>query len=152
MPRAGLPLDPLVEVCEVDPWCSTCIAAGRLKGLVQTVPRAEAIAVWAALEYVHQVSRPARLWCDCQFVVDRMQSILQGGFRWDPSQTDAHDGEGLLPPHEEALPEDEAALHGHRLRDGADLQAAGPAPRHGRGEPERRRPQMSGRTSAGWFS
>ena len=33
----------------------------------------------------------------------------------------AHDGEGLLPPHEEALPEDEAALHGHRLRDGADL-------------------------------
>ena len=45
----------------------------------------------------------------------------------------AHDGEGLLPPHEEALPEDEAALHGHRLRDGADLRAAGPAPRHGRG-------------------
>ena len=119
MPRAGLPLDPpgsggmpislftdgtaqcpkwpalryaawaVVEVCEVDPWCSTCIAAGRLKGLVQTVPRAEAIAVWAALEYVHQVSRPARLWCDCQFVVDRMQSILQGGFRWDPSQTDS---------------------------------------------------------------
>ena len=42
----------------------------------------------------------------------------------------AHDGEGLLPPHEEALPEDEAALHGHRLRDGADLRAAGPAPRH----------------------
>ena len=39
------------------------------------------------------------------------------------------DGEGLLPPHKEALPEDEAALHGHRLRDGADLQAAGPAPR-----------------------
>ena len=38
----------------------------------------------------------------------------------------AHDGEGLLPPHEEALPEDEAALHGHRLRDGADLRAAGP--------------------------
>ena len=38
------------------------------------------------------------------------------------------DGEGLLPPHGEALPEDEAALHGHRLRDGADLQAA---PRHG---------------------
>ena len=46
-----------------------------------------------------------------------------------------HDGEGLLPPHEEALPEDEAALHGHQLRDGADLRAAGPAPRHGRGEP-----------------
>ena len=61
----------------------------------------------------------------------------------------AHDGEGLLPPHEEALPEDEAALHGHRLRDGADLRAAGPAPRHGRGEPERRRPLRRGRQVQG---
>ena len=61
----------------------------------------------------------------------------------------AHDGEGLLPPHEEALPEDEAALHGHRLRDGADLQAAGPAPRHGRGEPQRRRPLRRGRQVQG---
>ena len=57
----------------------------------------------------------------------------------------AHDGEGLLPPHEEALPEDKAALHGHRLCDGADLRAAGPAPRHGRGEPARRRPLRRGR-------
>ena len=47
----------------------------------------------------------------------------------------AHDGEGLLPPHEEALPEDEAALHGHRLRDGADVQHPhGPARRRAQGE------------------
>ena len=50
-----------------------------------------------------------------------------GELRTSSSRSTHAAAQGLLPPHEEALPEDEAALHGHRLRDGADLQAAGPA-------------------------
>ena len=63
------------------------IGAGHVPGLHQSSYRAETIAIQAALKFVCAHNCNARLWCDCQSVVNKLQHVLDGGCIRD---TDPH--------------------------------------------------------------
>ena len=54
-------------------------ASGPLPGVLQTAFRAESYAVYIALRLAVALNRSVCIWCDCQAVVVRLQSVLQGG-------------------------------------------------------------------------
>ena len=55
------------------------VGAGQVQGLHQSSYRAEVVAVKVALQFVHAHGCKARIWCDCQSVVDKFQQLLRGG-------------------------------------------------------------------------
>eukprot|EP00434_Breviolum_minutum_P034665 symbB.v1.2.030685.t1/scaffold3470.1/size56093/2 len=55
------------------------VGAGQIQGLHQSSYRAEVVAVKVALQFVHAHNCKARIWCDCQSVVDKFQQLLRGG-------------------------------------------------------------------------
>ena len=63
------------------------VGAGQVTGLHQSSYRAEVIAIQVALKFVQAHRCKARLWCDCQSVVNKLQHILDGGCIRD---TDPH--------------------------------------------------------------
>lgn len=54
------------------------VAAGGIPGLLQTVLRAEIMAVIAGCKFAIHHRRPFYIWTDCQTVFDRLQVILKG--------------------------------------------------------------------------
>lgn len=55
------------------------IGAGHVPGLQQSSFRAEVWALKIAIQFVVQHGCSARIWCDCQSVVDKLQRILSRG-------------------------------------------------------------------------
>ena len=65
------------------------LASGFVPGVLQTVTRAEILAVISCLRFARLTHLTCRIWCDNQTVVSRVQAILSGHFTSDPKKADS---------------------------------------------------------------
>eukprot|EP00438_Fugacium_kawagutii_P027016 Skav232514 [mRNA] locus=scaffold1096:710531:712861:+ [translate_table: standard] len=90
----GTGVGPTVPAVRLVAWAVVCsdssafpvqraqpVAQGGVPGQWQTVLRAEATALLAAISFASRLGKPCRIWCDNDLVVKRCRKIQRGQFR-----------------------------------------------------------------------
>eukprot|EP00438_Fugacium_kawagutii_P032420 Skav234923 [mRNA] locus=scaffold840:956698:961575:+ [translate_table: standard] len=84
------------------------VTVGHLPGITQNSARAELFAIVSALEWQVHFRVHMHLWCDCKYIVDRLQKVIRHGVAGPLSHMDLWRRIGALL---EQLPSDSLVVH-----------------------------------------